>query len=150
MFRIRLVLVRKGEKWEFRVGNAFRIANGLVALALVVSGVVLDTYAVPLALAALAVLGALYEEAAIFDREHRRAEFRLGLVVFHRTRAFALSDIAEVRVSSFGPARFVGLEVGLIDGRVFTIENDRGKASSERLEAWGAALADWLGVPLVH
>lgn len=149
MFRVRLVLVRKGEKWEFRVGNAFRVASAGAAVALVVAGAVLGTFTVPLVLAALAVVGALYEESATFDRTLNRAEFRLGLVVFHRTRAFSLTDIAEVRVSSFGPARFIGLEVGLVDGRVFTIENDRGKASSERLSAWGAELAAWLGVPLV-
>lgn len=148
MFRIRLVLVQQGQTWAFRVGTTFRVVNAVTAVALVAAGFALDTYLVPTILASLAVLGALYEESATFDLATNRAEFRLGLLVFHRTRAFALNEIAEVRVNRFGPAQFVGLEVGLRDGQVFTIENDRGKASTERLTAWGRELARWLDVPL--
>jgi hypothetical protein len=150
MFRIRLVCLQTEEKWVFRVGMGFRWANLGAGVALLVAGFLLETFWVPLVLASLAFLGALYEESAVFDRTSNRAEFRVGLVAWHRTRVVSLTDIAEVRVSSFGPARFTGLEVGLVDGRVLTIENDRGKPSSERLAAWGAGLAAWLGVPLVQ
>ncbi len=149
MFKLRLVLVRTEDRWVFRVGNGFRVLNLAAAVVLLVAGFVLGTFSVPIVLAALAVLGALYEETVLVDRSQNRVEFRLGLLVFHRTKAFALTDVAEVRTTSFGPARFTGLELGLRDGRVFTIENDRGKASTARQTEWGSELARWIGVPFV-
>lgn len=148
MFRIRLTLWRDDLRWVFRVGKGFRVVSLVSAAALLAAGAALGTFLVPLLLASLAVLGSLYEESATFDKQKNRVEFRLGLVFLHRTRAFPLDALAEVRLTTFGPARFVGLEVGLNDGRVFTIENDRGKASSERLQAWGHELARWLEVPI--
>lgn len=148
MFRIRLTLWRDDRQWVFRVGKGFRVVSLVSAAALLAAGVALDTLLVPALLASLAVIGSLYEESVMFDKAANRVEFRLGLVIFHRTKAFPLDAVAEVRVNTFGPARFTGLEVGLTDGRVFTIENDRGKASSERLGAWGQDLARWLGVPV--
>lgn len=124
--------------------------NLAAAAALLAAGAALDTYAVPAVLALVAVLGALYEESAVFDREKGQARFTVGLVFWHRTKIVPLADVVEVRVVGFGPAKFAGLEVGLRDGTVKTIENDRGKAASERLEAWGAELARWLEVPLVR
>lgn len=148
MFRIRLILEKGQERWVFRVGRVFRVVNVTVAAALVAAGWLLSAWVVPTILAALAVLGALYEESASFDLAHNRAEFRLGLVGLHRTRSFRLDQVAEVRLSQFGAARFTGLEVALSDGTVLTIENDRGKASHERLAGWARDLAGWLGVPL--
>lgn len=150
MFRIRLVLVQAPGRLVFRVGNSFRVVNLVAAAALLAAGFALDAVLVATVLASVAVLGALYEESARFDQAANRAEFRLGLVIFHRTKAFRLDQIGEVRVSTFGPAQFTGLEVGLQDGTTLTIENDRGKASTDRLTRWGAELAQWLGVPLVH
>lgn len=149
MFKLRLVLVRTEDQWVFRVGNGFRALNLAAAAVLVVAGFVLGTFTVPVILASLAVLGALYEETVLIDRKRNRVELRLGLLVFHRTKAFALTDVAEVRTTVFGPARFTGLELGLRDGRVLTIENDRGKASAARQVLWGAELASWIGVPFV-
>jgi len=148
LFRIRLQWKVSALRLEFRIGWGFRLLNLAAALALVAAGVVLDTWTVPVVLASLAVLGALYEESVTFDKTSGRAEFRVGLLVLHRTKRVALADIAEVRLNTFGPAKFTGLEVGLRDGRVLTIENDRGKASADRLAAWGRDLAAWLQVPL--
>lgn len=147
MFRIRLVLDRKLDRWVFRVGWLFRWINFLTALALLAAGFLLQSFTLPLILGVLAVLGALYEESAVFDLTANRVEFRLGLLVFHRTRIYALDQVSEIRTSVFGQAKFTGLEVGLKDGTVLTIENDRGKASLARLTGWGADLAQWLGVP---
>jgi len=149
LFRIRLILDRGPELWVFRVGRVFRVVSVGTALGLLAAGVVLDSLAVSGTLAAVAVLGALYEETLSFDRAQGRVEFRWGLVPLHRTSVFAFDEVAEVRTVGFGAARFVGLEVGLRDGTVLTIENDRGKAGTERLKAWGGDLAQWLGVPLV-
>ncbi len=148
MFRIRLVLRRTDDCWVFRVGRGFRVLNLLTAAALLAAGFWLESLAVPVLMASMAALGALYEESVRFDRAANRVEFRLGLLVFHRTRAFTLDDVAEVRTTTFGTAPFTGLEVGLRDGTALTIENDRGKTGSERLKAWGDELAAWLGVPL--
>jgi len=148
MFRMRLVLARTASRWVFRTGTAFRVVNAVAAVALVGAGVLLATWPVPLVLASLALLAALYEEAVVIDGETQKVEFRLGLVFWHRTRRFTVGDIAEIRVHRFGPAQFVGLELGLRDGRVFTVENDRGKAATERLTAWGQDLSQALGVPL--
>lgn len=148
MFRVRLVRKIQENRVEFRVGGLFRLLSSAAALGLLGAGWALGTWTVPLVLAALSVLGALYDEAAVFDRSTGRAEFRLGLLVWHRIRRVSLADIAEVRVTTFGPAKFTGFEVGLRDGRVVTIENDRGRTSSDRLAVWGRDLADWLGVPL--
>jgi hypothetical protein len=149
LFRIRLVLERTEDRMVFRVGRLFRVVNVVTALVLVAAGFLLQSATVPAVLASLALLGALYQESSTFDKSRGRAEFRLGLLVFHRTKAFDLADVVEVRTSTFGSARFIGLEVGLRDGSTLTIENDRGKASFERLSSWGAELAQWLGVPLV-
>ena len=127
----------------------FRVVNLITAVVVIAAGFLLESFAMPAVLASLAVLGALYEESVTFDLTHNRVEFRLGLVVLHRTKAFALDQVAEVRAAVFGPAKFTGLEVGLKDATVLTIENDKGKAGTERLTAWGAELAAWLGVPLV-
>lgn len=125
------------------------MVNTLVAVVLVAAGMGLGTLEVPLVLASLALLGALYEESVSFDAATGRAEFRVGLVIWYRIRAVALADIVEVRLSTFGAASFTGLEVGLRDGRTLTVENDRGKAATGRLTAWGQELAQWLKVPLV-
>jgi len=147
LFRIRLVLERGDDRWVFRVGWVFRLVNILTALVLLAAGFLLQSFTLPVILASLALLGALYEESASFDLATGRVEFRLGLVVFHRTRVYSRDQIAEVRTTVFGSAKFTGLEVGLKDGTVLTIENDRGKASMGRLTGWGADLAQWLGVP---
>lgn len=149
MFSMKLSLVTGDAVWRFHVGWAFRLVNALIAVAFLGSGFFLETWTVPLILSSLAILGALYDESVTFDRTRGRVEFSLGLVVFHRIRGFALADVVEVRIATFGPARFVGLEIGLRDGKVLTIENDRGKAGTERLTAWGTSLAQWLEVPLV-
>lgn len=122
--------------------------NLITAAALIVAGFFLASLLIPVVLASLAVLGALYEESVTFDRAKNRVEFKVGLVVFHRTKAFALEEVSVVRTTVFGPAQFVGLEIGLRDGTMMTIENDRGKASKERLTGWGQDLSQWLGVPL--
>jgi hypothetical protein len=127
----------------------FRVVNLVTALVLVAAGFLLASVTMPAVLASLAALGALYEESVTFDQTRNRVEFRLGLVILHRTKVFALDQVAEVRTAVFGSAKFTGLELGLKDGKVLTIENDRGKPGSERLTAWGADLATWLGVPLV-
>lgn len=149
MFRIRLVLDRQPDVWVFRVGRGFRLVSLATAAGLIWAGALLESFTASAVLAALALLGSLYEETARFDRARGRVEFRWGLVFLHRTRSFAVDQVAEVRTVGFGAARFSGLEVGLRDGTVLTIENERGKTGSERLRGWGAELAQWLGVPLV-
>lgn len=149
MFRVRLTFQSSAQRLSFRVGSGFRIVNVVVALVLVAAGVGLGTLEVPVVLASLALLGALYEESVTFDASTGRAEFRVGLVLWYRIRAVALADIAEVRLNTFGAASFTGLEVGLRDGRTMTVENDRGKAATDRLTAWAQELAQWLKVPLV-
>jgi len=149
LFRIRLILDRQADVWVFRVGRGFRLVSFGTAVGLLWAGALLESLAFSAVLAAFALLGSLYEETARFDRTRDTVEFRWGLVFLHRTRAFAFDQVAEVRTVGFGAARFAGLEVGLRDGTVLTIENDRGKAGTERLTAWGADLAQWLGVPLV-
>lgn len=148
MFRVRLTFQSSANRLLFRVGWGFRVVNALVALGILGAGMVLGTLAVPGVLASLAVLGALYEESVTFDADTGRAEFRVGLVLWYRIRAVALADIAEVRLTTFGAASFVGLEVGLRDGRTLTVENDRGKAATERLSSWAQELSRWLKVPL--
>ena len=148
MFRIRLVLVRSQTRWVFRVGRLFRVISSAAALGLLLAGFALDTLTVPIILASVALLSALYEESAVFDSASNRAEFRWGLLPLHRTKSFPLSDIAEIRLSTFGQAHFTSLEVGMADGAVLTIENDKGKTSAERLTGWGQELAQWLKRPL--
>jgi len=148
MLKIRLVMVNADNILVFRVGWPFRIVSSVGAVALFAAGVVLGTYAVSFGMALFLLLGSLYEESVRFDRGRQQGEFRLGLVFLFRRRTFALDQVAEVRVAGFGPARFVGLALGLADGRELTIENDRGKVASERLIAWGTELAHWLKVPL--
>jgi hypothetical protein len=149
VFRVRLTFQSSASRLSFRVSPGFRVVNGFVAIAILGAGWALGTFEVPVVLASLAVLGALYEESATFDASSGRAEFRVGLLVWYRIRAVALDDIVEVRLSTFGAASFVGFEVGLRDGRTLTVENDRGKAATERLSAWAQELAQWLRVPLV-
>ena len=131
------------------MGHGFRLVSLIGAIALLVAGYFWNSWVTAGLLASLALMGALYEESATFDRTQDRAEFRWGLVLWHRTQTWPLSEVAEVRLVAFGPASFATLEVGLAGGRVKTIESDRGKAASERLAAWGQDLAAWLGVPLV-
>lgn len=149
MFRLKLTLVQTENRWVFQMGVGFRILNAVTVAVLLAAAVVLQAGVLPVVLAGIAALGALYDESVIFDRTSRRIVFRMGILFLHRTKVIGWDQVAEVRVKSFGNDKFTGLELGLVDGAVKTIENDRGKASAERLALWGRDLAAWLEIPLV-
>jgi len=136
------------DRWVYRVGWPFRLVNLGAALGLVVAGLLVDGGWLAYALAVLALVGGLYEESIDLDKGKNRAELRVGLVFWHRRRTYRLDQVVEVRCSAFGEAKFVVFELGLDDGRVMTIENDRGKTAGGRLTAWAGDLAAWLGLPL--
>ena len=148
MFRIHMALHKSSDRWEFRVGWVFRAILAVLAVGILYAGFRWGSGSVAAVIALIAMVGAVYEESMSFDRARGVAEFRTGLLFLHRRKVFALGEIAQVRVSVFGPARFTGLEIVLADGSGKTIESDRGEASVRRLQQWGAELAEWLEIPL--